>query len=592
MDNKIEITKVLKNLDEYTEEELKAGRLYQTGFEYNGKIYYFEKPVICYSDMPGLFKYFMVENGNEADSYTTYMYEQYKKAFNEINIDYQLNALDGKPIFDKIIKNEINYTKKEDKVVKKELEDKKKKVQEETEKEFQETPVVAPIENVKVSKKGKSLIAGGLIALAIFGGVIIGTNFDKIKNIFKGNKVTNDDLTEDNVRKVTVDFTKNFNKLCEEKANSKTLKLQITEEETRLFYLFVNYKNYTEEQIANVFGEITNPSEVARKVTNFVTQVTKYEGLTNEKVDINSLLINNNSKKEYENFKELIKKDEVSNAFNKYSSNNATYLDYINANNYSKLNKAEKESLASIYGASLERFKEFVINVNYLARINNLVNKFNSNTLTKEDLELREAPISKGNKDTYNDLLKDHGIDKVTTKTETITKDEAIKDFGSDKVKDAENKADQELNDKNKSEQERADQIESDYNKKIKETIDEIIKKGVNKDGLYDIPSNASPEVRKELENMNEQLRKAMEDAKKDNDKAIDDALKNSNTNTNTNTNTNVTQAPKEEQKPNLDYSDAEITGEYISQEEYEKWLQEANMLLDDTLEKGTTRSR
>ncbi len=592
MDNKIEITKVLKNLDEYTEEELKAGRLYQTGFEYNGKIYYFEKPVICYSDMPGLFKYFMVENVNEADSYTTYMYEQYKKAFNEINMDYQLNALDGKPIFDKIIKNEINYTKKEDKVVKKELEDKKKKVQEETEKEFQETPVVAPIENVKVSKKGKSLIAGGLIALAIFGGVIIGTNFDKIKNIFKGNKVTNDDLTEDNVRKVTVDFTKNFNKLCEEKANSKTLKLQVTEEETRLFYLFVNYKNYTEEQIANVFGEITNPSEVARKVTNFVTQVTKYEGLTNEKVDINSLLINNNSKKEYENFKELIKKDEVSNAFNKYSSNNATYLDYINANNYSKLNKAEKESLASIYGASLERFKEFVINVNYLARINNLVNKFNSNTLTKEDLELREAPISKGNKDTYNDLLKDHGIDKVTTKTETITKDEAIKDFGSDKVKDAENKADQELNDKNKSEQERADQIESDYNKKIKETIDEIIKKGVNKDGLYDIPSNASPEVRKELENMNEQLRKAMEDAKKDNDKAIDDALKNSNTNTNTNTNTNVTQAPKEEQKPNLDYSDAEITGEYISQEEYEKWLQEANMLLDDTLEKGTTRSR
>ena len=87
---------------------------------------------------------------------------------------------------------------------------------------------------------------------------------------------------------------------------------------------------------------------------------------------------------------------------------------------------------------------------------------------------------------------------------------------------------------------------------------------------------------------MNEQLRKAMEAAKKDNDKAIDDALKNSNTNTNT----NVTQAPKEEQKPNLDYSDAEITGEYISQEEYEKWLQEANMLLDDTLEKGTTRSR
>ncbi len=588
MNNKIEITKVLKNSDEYTEEELKSGKLYQVGLEYNGKIYYFSKPVGVCKDLALVFNTLGENPDYPAVDSIKVLYEEHRKAFNEINMDYQTNSSDTQTIFTKVKNDEINYTKKEEKVVKKELEDKKKKVQEETEKEFQETPVVAPIKNVKVSKKGKSLIAGGLIALAIFGGVIIGTNFDKIKNIFKGNKVTNDDLTEDNVRKVTVDFTKNFNKLCEEKANSKTLKLQITEEETRLFYLFVNYKNYTEEQIANVFGEITNPSEVARKITNFVTQVTKYEGLTNEKVDINSLLINNNSKKEYENFKELIEKDEVSKAFNKYSSNNATYLDYINANNYSKLNKAEKESLASIYGASLERFKEFVINVNYLARINNLVNKFNSNTLTKEDLELREAPISKGNKDTYNDLLKDHGIDKVTTKTETITKDEAIKDFGSDKVKDAENKADQELNDKNKSEQERADRIESDYNKKIKETIDEIIKKGVNKDGLYDIPSNASPEVRKELENMNEQLRKAMEAAKKDNDKAIDDALKNSNTNTNT----NVTQAPKEEQKPNLDYSDAEITGEYISQEEYEKWLQEANMLLDDTLEKGTTRSR
>lgn len=586
MNNKIEITKVLKNSDEYTEEELKSGKLYQVGLEYNGKIYYFSKPVGVCKDLALVFNTLGENPDYPAVDSIKVLYEEHRKAFNEINMDYQTNSSDTQTIFTKVKNDEINYTKKEEKVVKKELEDKKKKVQEETEKEFQETPVVAPIKNVKVSKKGKSLIAGGLVALAIFGGVIIGTNFDKIKNIFKSNKITNDDLNEDNIRKVTVDFTKNFNKLCDEKANSKTLKLQITEEETRLFYLFVNYKNYTEEQIANVFGKITNPSEVARKITNFVTQVTKYEGLTNEKVDINSLLINNNSKKEYENFKELIEKDEVSKAFNKYSSNNATYLDYINANNYSKLNKAEKESLASIYGASLERFKEFVINVNYLARINNLVNKFNSNTLTKEDLELREAPISKGNKDTYNDLLKDHGIDKVTTKTETITKDEAIKDFGSDKVKDAENKADQELNDKNKSEQERADQIESDYNKKIKETIDEIIKKGVNKDGLYDIPSNASPEVRKELENMNEQLRKTMEAAKKDNDKAIDDALKNSNTNT------NVTQAPKEEQKPNLDYSDAEITGEYISQEEYEKWLQEANMLLDDTLEKGTTRSR
>ncbi len=586
MNNKIEITKVLKNSDEYTEEETKSGKLYQVGLEYNGKIYYFSKPVGVCKDLALVFNTLGENPDYPAVDSIKVLYEEHRKAFNEINMDYQTNSSDTQTIFTKVKNDEINYTKKEEKVVKKELEDKKKKVQEETEKEFQETPVVAPIKNVKVSKKGKSLIAGGLVALAIFGGVIIGTNFDKIKNIFKSNKITNDDLNEDNIRKVTVDFTKNFNKLCDEKANSKTLKLQITEEETRLFYLFVNYKNYTEEQIANVFGKITNPSEVARKITNFVTQVTKYEGLTNEKVDINSLLINNNSKKEYENFKELIEKDEVSKAFNKYSSNNATYLDYINANNYSKLNKAEKESLASIYGASLERFKEFVINVNYLARINNLVNKFNSNTLTKEDLELREAPISKGNKDTYNDLLKDHGIDKVTTKTETITKDEAIKDFGSDKVKDAENKADQKLNDKNKSEQERADQIESDYNKKIKETIDEIIKKGVNKDGLYDIPSNASPEVRKELENMNEQLRKAMEAAKKDNDKAIDDALKNSNTNT------NVTQAPKEEQKPNLDYNDVEFTGEYISQEEYEKWLQEANMLLDDTLEKGTTRSR
>ena len=258
--------------DEYTEEELKSGKLYQVGLEYNGKIYYFSKPVGVCKDLALVFNK-LGENPNyPAIDAIKVLYEEHRKAFNEINMDYQTNSSDTQTIFTKVKNDEINYTKKEEKVVKKELEDKKKKVQEEIAKEFQETPVVAPIENVKVSKKGKSLIAGGLVALAIFGGVIIGTNFDKIKNIFKSNKVTNDDLNEDNIRKVTVDFTKNFNKLCEEKANSKTLKLQITEEETRLFYLFVNYKNYTEEQIANVFGEITNPSEVAKKVTNFVTQ--------------------------------------------------------------------------------------------------------------------------------------------------------------------------------------------------------------------------------------------------------------------------------------------------------------------------------
>ena len=286
MNNKIEITKVLKNSDEYTEEETKSGKLYQVGLEYNGKIYYFSKPVGVCKDLALVFNTLGENPDYPAVDSIKVLYEEHRKAFNEINMDYQTNSSDTQTIFTKVKNDEINYTKKEEKVVKKELEDKKKKVQEETEKEFQATPVVAPIENVKVSKKGKSLIAGGLVALAIFGGVIIGTNFDKIKNIFKSNKITNDDLNEDNIRKVTVDFTKNFNKLCDEKANSKTLKLQITEEETRLFYLFVNYKNYTEEQIANVFGKITNPSEVARKITNFVTQVTKYEGLTNEKVDI------------------------------------------------------------------------------------------------------------------------------------------------------------------------------------------------------------------------------------------------------------------------------------------------------------------
>ena len=590
MNNKIEITKVLKNMKEYTEEELKSGILYQVGFAYKNKIYYFDKSVACYRDMPELFKYFMVIRGTEANKETTYMYEQYEKALRDLNIDYQLNAADGKSIFDKIINDEVEYARKEENQVLKEIEEQKKKVQEEVDEEFKDLPIT----NVKASKKRiNGLVLGMGIALALVGGTLFGKNINKIFKP-KDKTITLNDMSFENITKVSTEFTKNFNKLCEEKANSKTLKLQVTEEETRLFYLFVNYKNYTEEQIANVMGEITNPSEVARKVTNFVTQLTKYEALTNESVDTSSLLINENAKKEYKEFKNMIKDNKVGNAFDKYSSNNMTYLDYINPNIYSKLNKEKKDALANKYGMSLEKFKEFVINVNYLARINNLVNKFNSNTLTKEDLELREAPISKGNKDTYNDLLKDHGIDKVTTKTETITKDEAVKVFGSDEVKKAEEKADKTLENKNKEEQEKADKIESDYNKKIKETIDEIIKKGVNKDGLYDIPSNASPEVRKELENMNEQLRKAMEDAKKDNDKAIDDALKNSNTNTdtNTNTNTNVTQAPKEEQKPNLDYSDAEITGEYISQEEYEKWLQEANMLLDDTLEKGTTRSR
>ena len=200
MNNKIEITKVLKNSDEYTEEETKSGKLYQVGLEYNGKIYYFSKPVGVCKDLALVFNTLGENPDYPAVDSIKVLYEEHRKAFNEINMDYQTNSSDTQTIFTKVKNDEINYTKKEEKVVKKELEDKKKKVQEETEKEFQETPVVAPIENVKVSKKGKSLIAGGLVALAIFGGVIIGTNFDKIKNIFKSNKITNDDLNEDNIR--------------------------------------------------------------------------------------------------------------------------------------------------------------------------------------------------------------------------------------------------------------------------------------------------------------------------------------------------------------------------------------------------------
>ena len=88
---------------------------------------------------------------------------------------------------------------------------------------------------------------------------------------------------------------------------------------------------------------------------------------------------------------------------------------------------------------------------------------------------------------------------------------------------------------------------------------------------------------------MNEQLRKAQEQAKKENEQYLNDALK-----TNVENNNSEVVKPKDENKqPNLDYDNAVITDEYISQDEYEKWLKEANDDLNSVLEEtGTSRSR
>ena len=124
MNNKIEITKVLKNSDEYTEEELNSGKLYQVGLEYNGKIYYFSKPVGVCKDLALVFNTLGENPDYPAVDSIKVLYEEHRKAFNEINMDYQTNSSDTQTIFTKVKNDEINYTKKEEKVVKKDIKNK------------------------------------------------------------------------------------------------------------------------------------------------------------------------------------------------------------------------------------------------------------------------------------------------------------------------------------------------------------------------------------------------------------------------------------------------------------------------------------
>lgn len=124
MNNKIEITKVLKNSDEYTEEETKSGKLYQVGLEYNGKIYYFSKPVGVCKDLALVFNTLGENPDYPAVDSIKVLYEEHRKAFNEINMDYQTNSSDTQTIFTKVKNDEINYTKKEEKDVIKDIKNK------------------------------------------------------------------------------------------------------------------------------------------------------------------------------------------------------------------------------------------------------------------------------------------------------------------------------------------------------------------------------------------------------------------------------------------------------------------------------------
>ena len=91
MNNKIEMTMVLKNKEDYTEAERKSGYAVQIGIEYNGKIYYFNNPILC-SDVSYMQQVFddVSRNGfnNIKDSSIINAYNEYKKTFMNMNKDY------------------------------------------------------------------------------------------------------------------------------------------------------------------------------------------------------------------------------------------------------------------------------------------------------------------------------------------------------------------------------------------------------------------------------------------------------------------------------------------------------------------------
>lgn len=115
MNNKITI--VLKNSDEYTFEERRSNVFYQVGIECNGKIYYFDRAIKYFPNVANLFDYF--RKGNQGNEESAYSYGQYKKVFTKISAEYQSNWL-----FNKVLADEVIYTKKEEKDVIKDIKNK------------------------------------------------------------------------------------------------------------------------------------------------------------------------------------------------------------------------------------------------------------------------------------------------------------------------------------------------------------------------------------------------------------------------------------------------------------------------------------
>ncbi len=64
MDEKIVITKIMKDEKDYTKEELEANRVLLLGFEYDGVVYKFSKPTPEYNDIQKLFS-FVEKNGTD-----------------------------------------------------------------------------------------------------------------------------------------------------------------------------------------------------------------------------------------------------------------------------------------------------------------------------------------------------------------------------------------------------------------------------------------------------------------------------------------------------------------------------------------------
>lgn len=380
---------------------------------------------------------------------------------------------------------------------------------------------------------------------------LLGLSEEQIANM------TYEDLAkylEEGKQRETFDAINNFQKEFNNNLG-KDQELYLTAEELIAFQIMANSETYNAETMAKIFGSLIDVPNIEKNYEQFLKVMYSYYMTTTESSGISTLFANEDCQKLVDTYEKLIisyNKSTNAQTKQKYGKEIVNFLkEFASQGKYEKLYQEYPEAASYI----LQTGKFFT-------NVNGIINQSDNKTITEmgskatctlysyvetagqyiivhgvgdNNYALEIAPEVLNNRNIEKDAKREiYGIDNkaqqnksnannkkqtnnkkpepekdkntVEHKTETVTREEAIEDFGKQEVEDQEDDAKKQTEKDNKAEEQRAEDLQKGYNDIYQQAYEHAAQTGESLE--VEIPEGS--------EAYQEGFKKAIEEATKD----------------------------------------------------------------------------